>query len=72
MKYKLMFCGFSALCENLDEIKWRLAQVPIERAQLESYPSYVIELDSGKRWDIVVSKECGYQLVESNVNLSAF
>jgi len=55
MRYKLMMCGFSALCEDMDEVRYRLSLIPIERAKHETQPCYVIDLDSGKQWDIVVN-----------------
>lgn len=63
MRYKLMMCGFSALCEDMEEVKYRLSLIPVERAQLESYPCYVFDLDSGKKWDIIVNERGLWEIV---------
>lgn len=52
MRYKLMMCGFSAMCEDMQEVRDRLKVIPVERAQLESSPCYVIDLVSGEQYNI--------------------
>ena len=52
MQYKLMMCGFSAMCEDIQEVRERLRVIPVERAELESSACYMIDLDSGERYEI--------------------
>ncbi len=57
--YKLVMFGFSALCEDLEEVKRRLSLYPAERYELENgeecflidlvtRDSYPIELEGGR------------------------
>ena len=43
MRYKLMMCGFSAMCENMQEVRDRLKVIPVQRAELESSSCYVFD-----------------------------
>lgn len=53
MRYKLMMCGFSAMCEDIQEVRDRLKVIPVQRAQLESSPCYVFDMQSGKHYEII-------------------
>ncbi|PAF54125.1 hypothetical protein BKH42_02625 [Helicobacter sp. 13S00482-2] len=60
-EYKLMMFGFSALCENIDEVKQRLRQIPIERAIAETIEQcYLIDLRSGEKFDIAYNEKGFY------------
>ncbi len=52
MRYKLMMCGFSAMCEDMQEVRDRLKAIPTQRATLESSPCYVFDLDTAKTYNI--------------------
>lgn len=53
MRYKLMMCGFSAVCEDMDEVLDRLKVIPVERAKLESYECYVFDKQTGAKYAII-------------------
>ncbi len=55
MRYKLMMCGFSALCEDMQEVCERLKVIPVQRAELESSPCYVFDLETGATYHILPS-----------------
>lgn len=57
-----MMCGFSALCEDMEEVLYRLKLIPTQRAELESSACYLIDLDSGEKWDIRVGAH-GWEIV---------
>lgn len=57
MRYKLMMCGFSAMCEDMQEVLDRLKVIPVERGELESSPCYVFDLHTAKQYPIVPSKQ---------------
>ncbi|PAF52533.1 hypothetical protein [Helicobacter sp. 13S00477-4] len=60
-QYKLMMFGFSALCEDIDEVNQRLRQIPIERALAETIEQcYLIDLDSGEKYDVVYNEKGFY------------
>ena len=52
MRYKLMMCGFSAVCEDMQEVRDRLKVIPTRRAELESSPCYVFDIKSGIQYPI--------------------
>lgn len=54
MKYKLTMFGFSAICEDLEEVNLRLRGIPKERANLESGDCHLIDLENGKQYPIVL------------------
>lgn len=56
MRYKLMMCGFSAVCEDMQEVRERLALIPTKRAELESSACYVFDTHSGARYEIYPSE----------------
>lgn len=63
MKYKLMLFGFSALCEDVDEVNERLRQTPARRGEYETFDQcYLIDLKSGKNYPIC--RENGMLVVE--------
>ncbi len=51
-----MMCGFSAMCEDMQEVRDRLKVIPIERAKLESYGCYVFDLHTAETYPIVPSQ----------------
>ena len=53
MQYKLMMCGFSAMCEDMQEVQDRLKVIPVERAELESSACYVFDLYSAQKYQII-------------------
>lgn len=53
MQYKLMMCGFSAMCEDMQEVQDRLKVIPVERAELESSACYVFDLYSAQKYEII-------------------
>lgn len=59
-----MMCGFSALCEDIQEVKERLRVIPVQRAELESSPCFMIDLFSGKRWKIIPTPN-GWEILDS-------
>lgn len=60
-QYKLMMFGFSALCEDLEEVNLRLRQIPIERALAETMEQcYLIDLKTGDRFDIEYNQKGFY------------
>lgn len=60
-EYKLMMFGFSALCENMDEVEQRLRQIPVERALAETIEQcYLIDLRSGEKFDIIYDEKGFY------------
>lgn len=64
MQYKLMMCGFSALCEDIQEVKERLQVIPVKRAELESSPCFMVDLSSGERWEIIPTPN-GWEILDS-------
>lgn len=63
MKYKLMMCGFSALCEDIEEVKERLKVIPVQRAELESSPCSIIDLKTGEQWTIIPTPK-GWEILD--------
>ncbi|MDO7253025.1 hypothetical protein [Helicobacter cappadocius] len=60
-EYKLMMFGFSALCEDMEEVQQRLRQIPIERALAETIEQcYLIDLKSGEKFDITYNEKGFY------------
>ena len=57
MRYKLMMCGFSAMCEDMQEVKDRLKVIPVERSKLESSECYVFDLHTAERYAILPSEK---------------
>ncbi|TLD83498.1 hypothetical protein LS70_004885 [Helicobacter sp. MIT 11-5569] len=53
--YKLVMFGFSALCEDLDEVKRRLNIYPTERYELENGDEcFLVELSTRTIYPIVL------------------
>ncbi|WP_257874514.1 hypothetical protein [Helicobacter sp. 11S03491-1] len=60
-QYKLMMFGFSALCEDIDEVYQRLRQIPVERVLAETIEQcYLIDLKSGEKFDITYNEKGFY------------
>lgn len=57
MRYKLMMCGFSAMCEDMQEVRDRLKVIPVERSELESSACYVFDMHTAEQYDIIPSKQ---------------
>lgn len=56
--YKLVMFGFSALCEDLDEVKRRLSLYPVERYQLENGDEcFLVDLSTRDSYPIVLKGE---------------
>ncbi|WP_026943570.1 hypothetical protein [Helicobacter rodentium] len=56
--YKLVMFGFSALCEDLEEVKRRLSLYPKERYELEnSDECFLIDLDTRNSYPIILEGE---------------
>ncbi|TLD95113.1 hypothetical protein LS71_008760 [Helicobacter jaachi] len=53
MRYKLMMCGFSAVCEDMQEVQERLRVIPVERAELESSLCYVFDMHTAEQYNIL-------------------
>ncbi|TLD85615.1 hypothetical protein [Helicobacter sp. MIT 05-5294] len=55
--YKLVMFGFSALCEDLEEVKRRLSLYPTERYQLENGDEcFLIDLSTRDSYPIVLQE----------------
>lgn len=55
--YKLVMFGFSALCEDLEEVKRRLSLYPAERYQLENGDEcFLIDLSTRDSYPIVLQE----------------
>ncbi|TLE15881.1 hypothetical protein LS72_005680 [Helicobacter apodemus] len=53
--YKLIMFGFSALCEDLEEVKRRLSLYPKERYELEnSDECFLIDLNTKEQFSIIL------------------
>ncbi|PAF46675.1 hypothetical protein BKH46_06820 [Helicobacter sp. 12S02634-8] len=66
-QYKLMMFGFSALCEDMDEVHQRIRQIPIERAMAETIEQcYLIDLASGEKRDVLYNEKGFYISGEEN------
>ncbi len=52
-----MMCGFSAMCEDMQEIKDRLKVIPVERSKLESSECYVFDLHTAEQYAIFPSEK---------------
>lgn len=52
-----MMCGFSAMCEDMQEVKDRLKVIPVERSKLESSECYVFDLHTAERYTIFPSEK---------------
>lgn len=52
-----MMCGFSAMCEDMQEVKDRLKVIPVERSKLESSECYVFDLHTAERYAILPSQK---------------
>ncbi|AWI34644.1 hypothetical protein [Helicobacter apodemus] len=53
--YKLIMFGFSALCEDLEEVKRRLSLYPKERYELEnSDECFLIDLNTKEQFPIIL------------------
>lgn len=56
--YKLVMFGFSALCEDLEEVKRRLSLYPAERYELENGDEcFLIDLKTRNSYSIVLENE---------------
>ncbi len=55
MEYKLVMFGFSALCEDLEEVKRRLSLYPVERYELENGDEcFLIDLNTRDSYPIIL------------------
>ena len=53
--YKLIMFGYSALCEDLEEVYRRLSLYPTERAKLENGDEcFLIDLQKGEQIPIIL------------------
>lgn len=53
MKYRLIMFGFSAMCEDIDEVKLRLRGYPPSRVGYEGIDQcYLIDLEQNKQYAI--------------------
>ena len=53
--YKLIMFGFSALCEDLEEVKRRLSLYPKERYELENIDEcFLIDLNTKEQFSIIL------------------
>ncbi len=52
-----MMCGFSAMCEDMQEVKDRLKVIPVERSKLESSECYVFDLHTAEQYAILPSEK---------------
>lgn len=60
-QYKLMMFGFSALCEDMEEVLLRIRQIPIERVKTETLEQcYLIDLKSGEKFDVLYNEKGFY------------
>lgn len=60
-QYKLMMFGFSALCEDMEEVLMRIRQIPIERVKAETLEQcYLIDLKSGEKFDVLYNEKGFY------------
>lgn len=58
--YKLVMFGFPALCEDIEEVRLRMKQIPLERAEAETLEQcYLIELKTAKHYKILCDEK-GY------------
>lgn len=56
--YKLVMFGFSALCEDLEEVKRRLSLYPVERYKLENGDEcFLIDLVTRNSYPIILKDE---------------
>lgn len=68
MRYKLMMCGFSAMCEDIQEVRDRLKVIPVQRAKLESSACYVFDLQTAQTYPIL-PQENGWVIQDENGNI---
>lgn len=60
-QYKLFLFGFPDLCRDYDEVMLHLKQVPPQRAAVETLEQcYVIDMKTGKRYDIAYDERALY------------
>lgn len=52
-----MMCGFSAMCEDMQEVRDRLKVIPVERSKLESSECYVFDLHTAEQYSILPSEK---------------
>lgn len=65
--YKLVMFGFPALCEDIEEVKLRMKQIPLERAKAETLEQcYLIELKTAKHYKILCDEK-GYFIDEDEM-----
>ena len=56
--YKLVMFGFSALCEDLEEVQRRLSLYPKERYELENgYECFLVNLKTKEIFPITLENE---------------
>ena len=60
-----MMCGFSAMCEDMQEVRDRLKVIPPQRAQLESSPCYVFDMQTAQTYNII-PHENGWSIEDQN------
>ncbi|MDA3969470.1 hypothetical protein [Helicobacter ibis] len=56
-QYKLTMFGFSALCEDIEEVERRLSLYPDERYDLENGDEcFLIDLQTREKYEIILNK----------------
>lgn len=56
-QYKLTMFGFSALCEDIEEVDRRLSLYPAERYDLENGDEcFLIDLQTREKYEIILDK----------------
>lgn len=56
-QYKLTMFGFSALCEDIEEVERRLSLYPAERYDLENGDEcFLIDLQTREKYEIILNK----------------
>ncbi|MDA3967751.1 hypothetical protein [Helicobacter sp. WB40] len=57
-QYKLTMFGFSALCEDIEEVERRLSLYPAERYDLENGDEcFLIDLQTREKYEIILNKD---------------
>ena len=57
-RYRLLMFGFSAMCEDLDEVRLRLRGYPAHRAASEAGDQcYLVDLQQGAQYAIVLRND---------------
>lgn len=57
-RYRLVMFGFSAMCEDMDEVRLRLRGYPPDRAKSEAGDQcYLVDLQQGVQYAIVLRND---------------